>query len=164
MPTVQDLVTRYAEGPDQLRAALDGLPETTLDLASGKGRWTIRQIVHHLADGDDLWGFFIKAAVGGSDSLFSLQWYWERTQDEWVVAWNYASRPIEPSLELIEARRRSIVQLVEQVSGAIEKGISMQMRDGSKKIVTVGDILEIQSRHVDDHVEEIRSIRQKYRV
>jgi len=40
--------------------------------------------VHHLADGDDIWTICIKAALGNSEGLFSLQWYWDKPQTEWA--------------------------------------------------------------------------------
>jgi len=46
------------------------------------GAWTIRQIVHHVAGGDDLWKAAIKAAIGNSRGLFSYCWYWDKPQDE----------------------------------------------------------------------------------
>ena len=56
----------YADGPTQLEAVLMGLTESDLNLAQPGDSWTIRQIVHHLADGDDLWKTCIKAALGNS--------------------------------------------------------------------------------------------------
>ena len=70
----------YADGPAQLEAVLMGLTESDLDLAQTSDSWTIRQIVHHLADGDDLWKTCIKAALGNSEGSFSLQWYWDKPQ------------------------------------------------------------------------------------
>ena len=84
----------YADGPAQLEALLMGLTESELDLAQTSDSWTIRQIVHHLADGDDLWKTCIKAALGNSEGSFSLQWYWDKPQTEWAENWKYANRSI----------------------------------------------------------------------
>ena len=101
----------YADGPAQLEAVLMGLTESDLDLARTSDSWTIRQIVHHLADGDDLWKTCIKAALGNSEGSFSLQWYWDKPQTEWAENWKYANRSIEPSLALLRANRHNIVEL-----------------------------------------------------
>ena len=47
-------IARYADGPNQLETAIVGLSEEELDIAESDGSWTIRQIVHHVADGDDI--------------------------------------------------------------------------------------------------------------
>ena len=49
------IIARYADGPAQLEAAIAGLTEEELDLAQTADTWTIRQIVHHVVDGDDIW-------------------------------------------------------------------------------------------------------------
>jgi hypothetical protein len=53
-------IARYADGPNQLETAIAGLSEWELDIAESDGTWTIRLIVHHVADGDDIWKVFIK--------------------------------------------------------------------------------------------------------
>ena len=97
---VNATLAQYADGPAQLEAALIGLTESDLNLAQTTETWTIRQIVHHIVDGDDIWKTCIKAALGNSEGLFSLQWYWDRPQTEWAETWGYANRRIEPSLVL----------------------------------------------------------------
>jgi hypothetical protein len=89
------IIARYAAGPNQLETAIAGLSEGELDIAESDGTWTIRQIVHHIADGDDIWKVFIKRAIGNPGGKFDLQWYWAMPQDEWVKSWAYASREMD---------------------------------------------------------------------
>ncbi len=156
------ILARYADGPAQLEAAIAGLTEEELDLAQSADTWTIRQIVHHVADGDDIWKIGIKAALGNSSGTFSLQWYWDRPQDEWVEIWNYAGRAIEPSLALFRANRCHIVQLLNQIPDAWERYMVIRWPDGQKVQLTVGDIVEMQADHVRGHINDIRLIRQAY--
>lgn len=158
------ILAQYADGPAQLEAALIGLTESALDLAQAPDTWTIRQIVHHIADGDDIWKICIKAALGNSEGLFSLQWYWEKPQTEWAQEWRYASRRIEPSLALLCANRRHIVELVQQAPDVCQKSIWLKRPRRRKVRITVADVLEIQAGHVVEHINEIRTIRQTYGV
>ena len=57
-------INRFREGPARLEAAVLGLPDDVLDFVPGGGGWTIRQIVHHVVDGDDIWKLGIKLAMG----------------------------------------------------------------------------------------------------
>ena len=158
------ILARYVEEPTQLEAAIAGLTEADLNLAQSADTWTIRQIVHHIVDGDDIWKIGIKAALGNSAGPFSLQWYWDRPQDEWVESWNYAGRAIEPSLALFRANRRHIVQLLSQIPDAWERHISIQWPDGQKAQITVGYIIEMQAGHALGHIDDIRTIRQSHGV
>ena len=60
----ETVLTRYREGPALLERTLAGLTAAELDAPPRQGGWTIRQIVHHVADGDDLWKVGLKAALG----------------------------------------------------------------------------------------------------
>ena len=150
----------YADGPAQLEAALTGLTESDLDLARTSDSWTIRQIVHHLADGDDLWKTCVKAALGNREGLFSLQWYWDKPQTEWAENWKYANRGIEPSLALLRANRRHIVELVQQTPDAWEKSIRLKWPEGEEERITIGEVLGDQASHVVGHIHDIQMIRQ----
>jgi uncharacterized damage-inducible protein DinB len=43
-------IATLAELPDKLRDALEGLDQAQLDTPYREGGWTVRQLVHHLAD------------------------------------------------------------------------------------------------------------------
>ena len=162
MTDIQALLTHYTEGPEQLETALAGLGEANLDVAKTPDSWTIRQIVHHVVDGDDLWSMCIIASLGDSRGLFSYQWYWEKPQDEWADNWKYALREIEPSLALFRANRHHISQLLHQIPGAWEKYTLITLPDGKEKATSVRYVVEMQTKHVQGHIEDIQAIRKKH--
>jgi uncharacterized damage-inducible protein DinB len=160
----ETIIARYAEGPTQLKAAIAGLSESELDVAHSADTWTIRQIVHHIADGDDIWKIAIKAALGNSSGAFSLSWYWDKPQDEWVESWHYAGRTIELSLALFDANRRHIVQLLQHIPDAWGRHIFIRWPDGENVQTTVVYIVGMQANHVSDHINDIRMIRQTHNI
>ena len=149
----------YAQGPQQLEAAIGGLSDEALDTAPADGGWTIRQIVHHVVDGDDLWKTCVKAALGNENARFSLPWYWSIPQDRWAESWSYAGRAVEPSLRLFRANRAHIVQLLERVPGAWDRPVTVEWSSGESERRNVGRVIEMQAEHVRGHVEDIRRIR-----
>lgn len=160
----QTMLAQYADGPALLDSALAGLRETDLDLALSADSWTIRQIVHHIADGDDLWKTCIKIALGNSDALFSLQWYTVRTQMEWSESWAYSRRGLASSLALYRANRNHIVDLLEHIPGACEKTIRFQPSERPEMCITVLDVVELHISHLTGHIETIKVIRQAHGV
>lgn len=160
----QAIIATYADAPNRLEAAIAGLSEGELDIAESDGTWTIRQIVHHIADGDDIWKVFVKRAIGNPGDRFDLQWYWAMPQDEWVKRWAYASREIEPSLALFRANRGHTVQLLEHMPQAWERGLLVRWSDGEEEEIKVAWVVEMQARHVLGHVDEIRRTRQVHGV
>ena len=161
--TTQQILAQYADGPALLDSAIAGLSESDLNLALSDASWSIRQIVHHIVDGDDIWKTCIKAALGNSDALFSLQWYTTKPQMEWAESWAY-SRSLESSLVLYRANRHHIVDLIEHIPGACEKSALLQ-RPGKEDIrITVFDVIELHVQHLADHIKDIEAIRHAHNI
>ena len=152
---------RFVDGPAQLEQALTGLHDTDLDAPPVQGGWTIRQIVHHIVDGDDLWKACIKAALGNPQGEFTLEWYWEVPQDAWADRWAYAGRPIDASLALFKAIRAHIAQLLAHVPDAWSRSIAVRKPTGETTRLTVGAIVAMQTDHVQHHVHRILAIRKE---
>ena len=64
-------ISRYREGPALLERAVSGLRDADLDRKPSGGGWSIREIVHHIADGDDIWKMCIKMAIGNEQAEFA---------------------------------------------------------------------------------------------
>jgi uncharacterized damage-inducible protein DinB len=143
-----------------LENALAGLTEADLDASPPQGGWSIRQIVHHVADGDDLWKLCVKQALGNEDGEFTLKWYGALSQDEWAERWGYARRSIDVSLALLKANRDHVMQLLEQVPDAWQRSISWRNPNGETERVSVGSAIGIQAKHVEHHVKRIRELRE----
>ena len=74
-----ELLTRLADAPGHLRSAVAGLAESQLDTPYRLGGWTIRQVVHHLADSHMNWFIRTRLALTqnaggwhGSDNVASV--------------------------------------------------------------------------------------------
>jgi len=151
-------IARYIEGPILLERALKGLKESDLDKVPTKGGWTIRQIVHHIVDGDDLWKICIKQALGNEQSEFSLDWYRAMPQDTWADRWAYSQRSVDVSLSLFKAIRDHVVQLLEHVPDGWNKSVGFREPNGEVIRVPVGFVIEIQANHVVHHLKQIDTI------
>ncbi len=71
----QEILMEYAAGPALVAEAIRGLSEEQLELKLAEEGWSIRQLVHHIADGDYLWKEFLLRAAGEPEVEFSLGWY-----------------------------------------------------------------------------------------
>jgi uncharacterized damage-inducible protein DinB len=162
--TPDEILALYVEGADLLEETLSGLSDSELDLSLSEDSWSIRQIVHHVADGDDLWKNFIKAALGNCEGIFTLQWYWDKPQMEWSECWKYAQRSIEPSLALLHLNRKIIAELLQETPNAWEKSIRIQPPQKAEERVTIQRMLKMQARHVVGHIQDIQAIRHAHQV
>jgi uncharacterized damage-inducible protein DinB len=151
----------FKQGPSILENALTGLSDTELDYAPLNGGWTIRQIIHHIADGDDLWKTSIKMALGNEQAEFTLQWYSVLPQTEWTKRWSYEKRPIDVSLALFKANRDHILQLLEYAPDGWTKSVQFRDTNGEIEAVPVGFVIQMQADHVVHHVKRILEIRKE---
>ena len=161
-PENQDKILElFKQGPSILENALAGLSDIELDYIPLNGGWTIRQIIHHIADGDDLWKTCIKIALGNEQAEFSLQWYLALPQIEWAKRWNYKNRSIDVSLTLFRANRDHILQLLEFAHNGWTKSVGFKDSNGKIEVVPVGFVVQMQADHVEHHLKRILAIRKE---
>jgi hypothetical protein len=158
-----DLLEIYSEGPAKLKNVLAGLGDDALDLRPEARSWSIRQITHHIVDGDELWKTCILAILGNGQGVFSLQWYWDVPQDQWADCWEYANRPVEPVLERFAANRAHVVELIERTPRAGNKHMRICWPNNREEAISVSDVIEMQAGHAMGHIEDIVAILSKAR-
>lgn len=157
----KEILDLFKQGPEILGNALTGLSNNEMDFTPSNGGWTIRQIVHHIVDGDDLWKTSIKMALGNENAEFTLAWYLAFPQTEWAKRWSYENRSIEISLSLFRANRNHILQLLEHVYDGWKKSIKYRNPNGEIEVVPVGFVVKMQADHVAHHVKRISEIRKE---
>jgi len=83
--------------PANLRAAVAGLNEEQLDTPYRPGGWTVRQVVHHLADGH--LNSYTRFRLALTEDIPTIKPFDETA---WAELPDAKSGPIEPSLKLLE--------------------------------------------------------------
>jgi uncharacterized damage-inducible protein DinB len=157
--TRDEIMARYAAGIQAVEDALAGLAEADLDLARAENKWTIRQIVHHIADAELLWEVAIKSALGNCGCLFDASWY--IIGNGWADPLQYATRPADGAFGLYKAIRQQILELLEYVPDPWEKYVLFHWANPDEaRRWTVGEIVTWQARHALIHVEQILETRE----
>lgn len=154
-------ISHYREGPALLEQVLNGLTDSVLDAKPSRGGWSIRQIVHHIVDGDDIWKTCIKMAMGNEEAEFALAWYWTLPQETWADRWSYTKRSLDVSLALFKATRAHVIQLLESTPEAWHRSVVIRTPKGEIERVPVGFVVQMQADHVFHHIARIRAILQE---
>jgi hypothetical protein len=158
IPPWQDLLQEYGQGPDRLSQVVSPLSEDQLDSAPDDENWTIRQIIHHVVDGDDIWTWFVKQALGGKGRPFDLSWYWDLAQDDWAENWHYASRPIGPSLALLKTNREHVLSLLSTVPKPWKYTLELPFPGVESEEWSIQDALWMNTIHLQGHLKDIQDI------
>ena len=145
-------VSTLAEMPSRLRNAVRGLDDEQLDTPYREGGWTVREIVHHLADGHS---FSVLCA------RMALAQDWPNAMpvdgDAWATQRDYAA-PVEWSLQLIEALHARWGMLLRSLSDEQWQRGYLYSRLGRLTIEKATLVYAWHSRH---HVAQITTLRTK---
>ena len=149
--TRQKLVDAYKDGYRVVAEALAGYKEEELDTAPAPGKWTARQIVHHLADSEMTSAIRLRLLLASpSPSIVGYD------QEAFVQKLYYDDRPIEASLDAFNAARRTTAELLDRMSEA------EWLREGTHTEhgrYTVHKWLELYASHAHGHADQIRVAR-----
>jgi hypothetical protein len=137
--------------PENLRSAVDGLSERQLETPYREGGWTVRQLVHHVADSH------INAYVRSRRAL-TEDWPTVNAYDEklWANLPDAHTLPVDVSLQLLEPLHRRWVALFESLSEADWQRGFLHSENGPQKLAEVVQAYDWHSRHHVAHVTELR--------
>jgi hypothetical protein len=146
----ETLIAQYRDGYGAIAEALLKITPKELEAKPGPGRWSAREIVHHLADSEITAGVRLRRLL--AEDRPQIQGY---DQDEFARRLHY-DRPHEASLELFRTVRESTAELLERLQPAD------WMREGTHSEsgrYTVETWLKIYADHAHKHARQIREAR-----
>jgi len=138
--------------PERLRAAVSGLNDAQLDTPYREGGWTVRQVVHHLADSHAVAYIRCKHAL-------TEEWPTLRPYDEaaWAELADSRLLPVDVSLALITALHYRWVALLESLSDEdFQKGYNHPQR-GRENLAKALAMYDWHSRHHTAHIAGLRA-------
>ncbi len=155
-PSFEDLLSMYARSLDELDEALAGLSEDEMGLTSYEGGWSIRQIVHHLADADILFGEHMKVALSAPGTTMGIH---VPVGNEHIAAQpEYRDRPAATSVALFRAFHQHILDIVKYIPDAGERYVE----GSSGRKYTFNQLVHLIVGHTGEHLDEIWEIRRKH--
>ena len=144
------LIAQYRDGYAAIAEALLKITDEELAARPGPGKWSVREIVHHLADSEMTAAIRIRRLL--AEDHPEIKGY---DQDEFARRLHY-DRPHELSLELFKYVRDSTAELLERMSP------SDWLREGTHSEVgryTPETCLKIYGGHAHKHALQIRAAR-----
>lgn len=145
------LVSEMAKAPSRLRAAVDGLSPSQFDTAYRPQGWTVRQVVHHLADAQLNWYLRTKLALTEEKPII-------KPYDEvrWAELEDARLGPIEPSVVLFDAVYQRGVKLFEALTPAEWAREFLHPERGVLTLEFTLSMLVWHGRHHTAHITELR--------
>jgi hypothetical protein len=139
--------------PVRLRDAVQGLDDAQLDTPYRPGGWTVRQLVHHLADSH--MNAYVRFRLGLTENQPVIKPYDEKL---WAELSDSHSAPIEMSLSLLEGLHHRWVLLLTGMSDADYARTIFHPESGVLRLDTY---LSTYGWHCRHHVAHITSLRER---
>jgi uncharacterized damage-inducible protein DinB len=156
------LVKEFSDGIDHLDEVLKDLSETDIDLSRSEGKWTIRQIVHHISEAEVLWNTALKAALANPGCTFDFNWY--IADNKCADSLLYHRRPIKEALALFRSSRKQVLELINLIDNAWEQFLYPEHQSmPEKRKFSVNDIIQWQIKHLGIHINQIRETRKVHK-
>ncbi len=145
------MIEALAALPDQLESAVKGLNDAQLDTRYRDGGWTVRQVVHHVADSH--MNAFIRMKLMLTEHNPTLKPY---NQDVWAIQPDVNGIPLDPSLRIVRGLHQRWVALLKSVPADSWKRPAFHPERGE---MLLEDMLRIYSGHGAKHVGQISGLR-----
>ena len=147
----KSLVEKYSAGYQEVMNALDGFPAESLAAHPIPGKWSAREIVHHLADSESTSAIRLRRLLVEDKPL--IQGY---DQDQFASKLRYNERDMAPSLEAFRSARATTAQLLSLMTEEEWKREGVHSESGR---YTVEDWLAIYAAHAHNHAAQIQRLR-----
>ena len=125
------------------------------DFTPAPGKWSIRQLIAHLADTELVFaGRFRQMLAEDSPPILAFN------QDQWAANLDYARRKPKQSLETLRRLRAENYELLKELPSEAFERTGTHSKDGP---VTVHLLLERLTSHVETHAQQMQAIRDEYK-
>jgi hypothetical protein len=146
----QAMIEQYKRGYREVNDAIAGATETELDARPAPGKWTVREIIHHLADSEMTSAIRLRNLIATDNVAIAAY-----DQDVFAERLHY-DRPIAASLAAFKAARETTAEILDRLNEADWKREGTHPEHGRYGMDTW---LRIYSVHAHGHADQIRRAR-----
>jgi hypothetical protein len=146
-------IRELTEAPDKLEAAVQGLTDNQLDTPYRPDGWTVRQVVHHLADTHSTGLLRIRMALTAVEptvALYSINAIAELSDAK--------NGPIGPSLLLFRGAHQRLVLLLKSLQ---PEDFARPFRHPERGLMTVDRNVFVYAWHARHHTAHIANLRER---
>jgi hypothetical protein len=149
----RQLINEIAAAPANFRGAVRGLTDRQLDTPYRPDGWTVRQVIHHVADSH--MNSYIRFRLALTEEQPAVNGYNEK---EWAKLHDSQTLPVEVSLQLLDGLHGRWVDLLRSMSAAdFERGF----RHSEHGLIRLDMNLALYGWHSRHHAAHITGLRER---
>jgi DinB family protein len=155
MSDLPNVLERYRRGPEVLAVVLTGVFGEEEDFTPAPGKWSIRQIIAHLADAELVGAHRLRQVIAEDNpTLIAFD------QDAWARNLGYSRRKPKQSLETFRRVRAENYELLKDLPESAFERIGTHSENGP---MTLRRLLEGFAQHAESHARQMQEIRDAYK-
>jgi uncharacterized damage-inducible protein DinB len=155
MSEISTLLERYRRGPEVLAVVLTGVFGEEEDFTPAPGKWSIRQIIAHLADAEMVGAHRMRQVIAENNpTLVAFD------QDAWTQNLDYARRKPKQSLETFRRVRAENYELLKELPENTFERTGNHTENGP---MSLRRLLEHFANHAESHARQLQQIRDAYK-
>jgi len=135
--------------PGELVRLVAGLTDQQLDARYREGGWTVRQVVHHLADAH--MNGYVRTRLVVTEDHPIIKGY---DQDRWAALVDARTFPIETSLQILRGLHARWAALLRSLG---DEAWARTGRHTERGEMSLDRMLEIYARHCTTHLDHVRA-------
>jgi uncharacterized damage-inducible protein DinB len=148
------VIDAIAATPKNLVDAVRGLNDKQVDTPYREGGWTVRQVVHHVADSH--MNAFIRIKLAMTEAAPLIKTY---DEGEWAKLSDGREGPVDVSLSLLTALHDRWVRLLRSMKPA---DFSRTMTHPEHGAITIDYLLSLYAWHGPHHTAHITNLRKRH--
>ncbi len=149
-----EALAQFRQGASALAAALQGASAEETAFIPGPGKWTIKQLVRHVADTEIVVGMRMRQIIAeDSPTLIPFD------QEKWAANLSYETADATASLTLFQTLREDTTRVLEALPAEAFDRPGVHPERGVKPLL---EWVQLFARHVFTHAEQIRGIREAW--
>jgi DinB superfamily len=146
-----DPLTVLRHTPSAVTRAIDGLTRDQLREPEAPGKWSLTQVLQHLADSDLVWAWRVRLILAHDRPQITGY-----DQDLWADRLHYAEADPDEAMTVFSILRRANLKLIERATPADLKRIGVHSERGEESIEY---LLRLYAGHDLLHLRQIDRIR-----
>lgn len=155
MNSLAEDLERFRRGAEVLATVLTGAAGEEVDFAPSPGKWTIRQIMAHLADSELVGAHRLRLVIAEDNPTLTAF-----DQDAWNRNLDYARRKPAQSLETFRRLRAENYDLLKELPELTFERVGQHTESGTR---TLRSLLQGYSEHAEEHARQLQEIRTEYK-
>jgi len=155
MNSLSEDLERFRRGAEVLATVLTGAAGEEVDFVPAPGKWTIRQIMAHLADSELVGAHRLRLVVAEDNPTLTAF-----DQDAWTRNLDYARRKPTQSLDTFRRLRAENYELLKELPESAFDRVGSHTENGP---MSLRSLLAGYAGHAESHARQLQAIRAEYK-